>query len=205
MDEAFTPPHDPDRHGVSMRRKSSWLVALAAVAVVGGQAHARQPSRTPQGRSAACVWAAAPGEVRARMIAASPSTRQMSAALSNPLTVRMAKACDLRLSKDGVQLIVYALMSNAMEIGAEDKLKARYGIEHDRLAGVWEHVPAYARLSLSTAIRPPGRLTPGTMASLRASASALDLREAPAVELLFAYLAGRAIRERLSRDDLERW
>ena len=188
-----------------MRHRSSWLVVLAAVAVVGAPARAQEPPQTAQGRAAACVWAAAPRATRAKLIATAPSTRQMSATLSDTLTLQLAKACDIPPTKDGAQLIVYALMSNAMEIGTEARLKAGYGIDHDRLAAAWERVPAYARLNLSTALRPPGRLTPGTMASLRATAGALELREAPAVELLFAYMAGRAIRERLARDSLETW
>ena len=188
-----------------MRHRSSWLVVLAAVAVVGAPARAQEPPRTAQGRAAACVWTAVPRETRAKLIAAAPSTRQMNATLSNALTLQMAKACDIPPTKDGAQVIVYALMANAMEIGAEAKLKAGYGIDHDRLAAAWARVPAYARLNLSTALRPPGRLTPGTMASLRATAGALDLRDPHAVELLFTYMVGRAIRERLARDGLETW
>ena len=185
-----------------MRHRSSWLAALAATAVLGAPAHAQQ---TPQGRAAACVWTAAPAETRAKLIAAAPATRQMSAAITNALTLQTAKACGIPPTQDGAQLIAYALMSNAMAIGAEAKLKAGYGIDRDRLAAAWDHVPAYARLSLSTAMRPPRRLTPGTMASLRATAGALDLRDPRAVELLFTYMVGRAIRERLGRDDLETW
>lgn len=185
-----------------MRHRSSWLLALATAAALNAPAHA-QP--TAQGRAAACVWAAAPAEIRARLIAAAPATRQMSAAITNALTLQTAKACDIPPTQDGAQLIAYALMSNAMEIGAQAKLKTGYAIDRERLAAAWDHVPAYARLSLSTVMRPPRRLTPGAMASLRATAGALELRDPRAVELLFTYMVGRAIRERLGRDDLESW
>jgi hypothetical protein len=185
-----------------MRHRSSWLLALATAAALNTPAHAQQ---TAQGRAAACVWASAPADTRAKLIAAAPSTRQMNAALSDALTQQTAKACGIAPTQDGAQLIAYALMSNAMALGAEAKLETGYGIDRPRLAAAWDRVPAYARLSLSTVMRPPRRLTPGTMASLRATAGALDLRDPRAVELLFTYMVGRAIRERLARDDLASW
>ena len=188
-----------------MRHRSSWLLALAATAALGAPARAQEPPQTAQGRAAACVWTATPRETRARLIAAAPSTHQMNAALTNALTLQLAKACDIPPTQDGAQLIVYALISNAMATGGEAKLDAGYGIDREKLAAAWARVPDYARLSLSTVMHPPRRLTPGTMASLRATAGALELRDPRAVELLFTYMTGRAIRERLGRDDLESW
>jgi hypothetical protein len=173
--------------------KSIIVVLLAALASAATVATA-QPAR---GGASDCVWAATPAGIRSEL-----STRfganslNLGEVVTSALAVRIAQGCHLPPTRDSADLMADTMWAHtAMDYGLAG-LKAR-GIPVSRLDEVWNALGPESREVFSHAFSPGFKPSNAVFDDLAKAAHKPDLQGDELSALIFDYVTGRAVLERI--------